>query len=83
MTNDVTMLATASAGSLVAKTPATDGTDTILRCQSAGGYATSTLGLADVSHVVGNVWASSDPSDGSALLDGEEIQRATTGWPAP
>lgn len=82
-TNDVTMLASASDGSLVAKTLAADGTDTILRFQSDGGYATSSLGLANVAHIVGNVWSALDPSGGTSWVEGEEIQRATTGWPAP
>jgi hypothetical protein len=81
--NDITMLATAADASLVAKTMAIDGTDTILRFPAGGGLATSTMGVANISHVVKDLWTTSNPSGAAGPLEGENIDWATTGWFQP
>jgi hypothetical protein len=84
--SQITMVATAnvqtgSDPSLVAKTPAVDGTDTILRFQGGGGAAsTSTFGVANVSHLVKDLWITSSSNGFTGALKGENIDWATTGW---
>ena len=78
--NEITMLAAGADTSLVAKTAAPDGTDTILRFYAGGGLATSSFGLANIGHMVKDLWTVSSAAGGSAVIKGESIDWATTGW---
>ena len=79
-TTDITVIAATDSASLVAKTRATDGTDTILRFFDSGVPVTSTLFAANISHVVKDLWITSDVSGATGPLQGENIDWATTGW---
>jgi hypothetical protein len=82
-TNDITMVSAASDASLVAKTLAVDGTDTILRFPAGGGVTTSTFGLAEIGHVVKDLWTTTSAASGTGLLKGESIGWTTNGWFQP
>jgi hypothetical protein len=81
-TSDVTLVAAARDGSLFTKTPAGDGTDTIMRFASGGGMSSSTLGLPTLGHVANELWASNQ-SNSSGMAIGELINWASTGWFQP
>jgi integrase/recombinase XerD len=78
--SDITMLAAAADASMFAKTPAGDGTDTILHFQAGGGVATSTLGQGGIGHVAKNIWTTAALGGPFGTVQGEIVDWATTGW---
>lgn len=78
------MVAATDDASLVATTPSAGGNDTILRFAGGGGFTTSTLDAAQVTHLVKDDWASTALTGGDAgMLKGENIDWATSGWFSP
>ncbi len=79
----ITMLAATADGGLVAKTNPGSGIDTVLSFPVGGGVHTSTLGVGGIEHMVKDVWTSTSIGAGAGLLNGENIDWASSGWFSP
>jgi hypothetical protein len=79
--NSVDLLAAQADGSVVART-ASGGADSILQIGLNGAVTLSSLGVANVSHVVGDLWTSGG-SNGANAVEGLKVDWARTGWFQP